>query len=127
MRKLWCWVLVFSPFNLFAQRYPTKRSYEIIELPDVSEIGEALKIAIPLLAIGFLIAYVFMWNKKSQEKESKLQSVGCLGIILMGVGIFFLLPLLAWVELIFVSALSIGIALIVIILIIVLIYSLFKK
>jgi hypothetical protein len=128
MRKLLFGVLMLIPFELFAQRYPTKRSYEIIGLPDGSEIGDALKIAIPLLIIGFLITYIFMWRKKAQEeKENNSQYIGCLGVILMAVGAFFLIPLLAWVEAIFVSALGIVIALVVVAVIIGLIYSFFKK
>jgi len=109
----------------FAQRRPTERSFEVIGLPDGDEIGNSLKIAIPLIIIGLLIAYIFMWSKTGTDKENNTYSyIGCLGIIIVAVGAFFLLPLLAWVEYIFTTILSIGIAIVVAGIIIYIIYSL---
>lgn len=121
-------ILLLSTTALSAQRRYSERSYEVIGLPDGDEIGDSLIIAIPLLLIGFLIAYAFMWSKKDTDKVSDTSTnIGCFGIIIMAVGAFFLLPLLAWVEFIFVSIWSIGIAIIVVGVILYLIYSALKK
>ena len=127
--KLLTLILLLFTTALSAQRrYPEKRSYEVIGLPDGDEIGESLMIAIPLLLIGFLIAYAFMWSKKDTDKVSDTSSnIGCFGIVIMAVGAFFLLPLLAWVEFIFVNIMSIGLAIVVVGVILYFIYSAFKK
>jgi len=120
---------VLASITCFAQRgRRSERSFEVIGLPDGGEIGEALKISIPLLVIGFLIAYIFMWSKKDNSKtDAPSTYIGCVGVIMMLVGAFFLLPLLAWAELIFTSIFSIVIVVIAVAVIIGLIYSLFKK
>ena len=112
----------------FSQRRPSKRSFEVIGLPDTDNIAGSLTIAIPLLIFGFLIAYIFMWSKKDKDKIDNVSTnIGCFGIIIMGVGAFFLLPLLAWFEFIFSSLLSIGIAIVVVVAIIFIIYSIFTS
>lgn len=119
-------ILLNNPI-LFAKRR-MDRSYEIIGLPDGDEIGKSLTIAIPLLIIGFLIAYGFMWSKKDNEKVNNASTnIGCLGVIIMGIGFFFLLPLLAWFEFIFVSAYTIGLTIVILGVIIYVIYIVFKK
>ena len=120
----------FMLFNIvsFAQRYSSERSYDIIGLPEGDEIGDSLKKAIPLLLIGFIIAYIFMWSKKAQSaNNSSSQNIGCLGIIIMAIGAFFLLPLLAWVEYIFVNIATVGFAIFIVGIIIFIIYSALKK
>jgi hypothetical protein len=112
----------------FAQRGGTERTYEIIGLADGDEIAESLKIAIPLIIVGFLIAYIFMWSKKEASNTSDASTnIGCLGIIIMAIGAFFLLPLLAWVEYIFVNIMTIGIAIVVVGVILYSIYSVLTK
>jgi len=125
MKKIFTIALsLLSSIICFAQRGGTERSYEIIGLADGDEIGESLKIAIPLLIVGFLIAYIFMWSKKDTSKTSNASAnIGCLGIIIMAIGAFFLLPLLAWVEYIFVNIMTIGFAIVVVGVIIYFIYS----
>lgn len=121
-------ILTLIHFITAAKRSPSKRSYEVIGLPEGDEISSSLETAIPLLIIGFLISYFFMWSKRAQKrKNDKTTNIGCLGIIIMGVGVFFLFPLLAWVEFIFVNILSIGFAIFVIMIIIYFIYKLFVK
>lgn len=89
---------VLFPILGMAQRY-TERGYEVIGLADGEEITESLAIGIPLLLVGFLIAYIFMWSKSEEEKrEGKGSTIGCIGVIIMGIGFIFLLPLLAWIE-----------------------------
>ena len=82
-----------------AQRY--QRSFEVFGFPDGEQIGDSLKIAIPLLLIlAFVIA---KGNKGSKTKDT----LGCIGWIILLVGIFFLFPLLIWVESIVASIWSI--------------------
>ena len=116
--------LIFISITSFAQRYDNTRLSDLFRLPNGEEIGESLIIAIPLLIIGFLIAYVTMWSKANQEKsDNEFSYVGCGGIILMIIGFVLLLPLLAWVEVIGMVLVDIAIVIGIIILII----SFFKK
>lgn len=94
--------LLFNGGIAFAQRanrYNT-RSYDIIGFPKGDEIVKGLLIALPFLIIGFLIAYFFLWRKsndrKSEDKSSS--TMGCFGIILMGIGIFCTAPLWPYLE-----------------------------
>lgn len=90
----------------FAQRY--ERSYEIVGLADGDEVADSLAIGIPLLIIGFLIAWFTMWSKSEEERQKEEGfGCGCFGIIIMGVGLIALLPLLTWVEAIVVSIVSV--------------------
>lgn len=102
-------VLLCTFIQAYAQRYDNTRTYDIIGLPDGDEIMDALKIAIPLIVVGFLIAYIFMWGKSDEDKQKgEGSSMGCIGVIIMGIGFFCLLPLLAWVEAIAVSFVTIA-------------------
>lgn len=102
-------ILLCTFIQAYAQRYDNTRTYDIIGLPDGDEIMDALKIAIPLIVVGFLIAYIFMWGKSDEDKQKgEGSSMGCIGVIIMGIGFFCLLPLLAWVEAVFVSLISIA-------------------
>lgn len=126
--KILTLILFFFCTLIHAQRRYSERSYEVTGLPDGDEVGESLLIAIPLLLVGFLIAYGFMWSKKEPNKASDTSTnIGCFGVIIMAIGVFFLFPLLTWVEYIFVSIYSIGIVIVVVGVILYLIYSAFKK
>ena len=129
MKKVFTTALnMLTSIICFAQRGGTERSYEVIGLADGDEIAESLKIAIPFLIVGFLIAYIFIWSKKDTSKtDGASTNIGCLGIIIMAVGAFFLLPLLAWVEYIFVNIMTIGFAIVVVGVIIYFIYSALTK
>ena len=100
-------VLMTTPILLvsntcLAQRY--QRSFEVFGFPDGEQIGDSLKIAIPLLLIGLFLAFVIAkGNKGSKTKDT----LGCIGWIILLVGIFFLFPLLIWVESIVASIWSI--------------------
>jgi len=122
-------ISVLVSITCFAQQgRRTERAFEGIGLPDGGEIGGALKIAIPLLFVGFLIAYIFMWSKNDTSNTNEPSTyIGCVGVIIMLVGAFFLLPLLAWAEFIFISIFSIVIIVIVVAVIIGFIYFFFKK
>lgn len=95
--------------NSYSQRYSSERTYDIIGLPDGDEIMDALKIGIPLLIAGFIIAYIFMWSKSNEEKQKEEgTTMGCIGVIIvMGIGFLALLPLWAWVEAIATTLVSI--------------------
>lgn len=129
MKKIYVTALIMlTSFICLAQPGVTERSYEVIGLADGDEIAKSLKIAIPFLIIGFLIVYIFMWPKKNSSKTSDASTyVGCLGIIIMAIGAFFLFPLLAWVEYIFVNIMTIGFAIVVVGVIIYFIYSALTK
>jgi len=136
MRKVFLITLtMFLSFTSFAQREPwddgrggTEPGYEVIGLHDGDTVVNYLKIALPLLIIGFLISYLSMWSKKDTSQISDTESkVGCLGMIIMGVGVFFLIPLLGWVELIGKSLMSLGFFLMIIIGLIYIVYSAITK
>lgn len=94
--------------NSYSQRYSSERTYDIIGLPGGSEIMDALKIGIPLLIVGFIIAYIFMWSKSNEEKQKgEGSTMGCIGVIIMGIGFLALLPLWAWIEAVGVTLVSI--------------------
>lgn len=116
--------------NLFCLGYQGgyERSYEIIGLAKGDEIADSLKVAIPLLILGFLIAYIFMWSKNARSKENNSSTnIGCLGLVIMAIGAVFLMPLLAWFEFIFVNIMTIGFAIVVVGVILYFIYSALTK
>ena len=96
---------------LMARRSVTQRSYEILGLSNSKEISESLKVGIPLLLIGFIIAYVFMWGR--EKKDGPYTNIGFIGFVLMIIGGVYLIPLLTWVEYIFVSLYSVFITLLI--------------
>ncbi len=102
MRKLFFIIcgLLFTCYCL-PQRYDSKRLYDF-GLPDSKEISHTLPIAIVCLIVGFIICWVTMWRKSPEEKANpdKISYIGCGGCLIMIVGVLFLLPLLAYVELI---------------------------
>jgi len=121
-------ISLLSSVVSYSQRVYTERSYEVIGLPDGDEVGDSLKIAIPLLAIGLIIAFFYFSGRNASEKRDESSfNFGCVGIILIGIGVIFLLPLLAWVEYIFVNIMNIGIFIAVVVFIIFLIYSFFSR
>jgi hypothetical protein len=113
-----------------AQRRSSPRSFEVNGLPDADEVGKYLLIAIPFLLVGFIIAYISWWGKteeKRNDNSSSANNFGCFGMVLIGIGVVCLVPLLAWVEFIFVSIWSVIFSVIVVVIFIVLIYSVLKK
>lgn len=125
-KRLYTLLLIFT-FSLLSKAqhgYDSGHLYDF-GLPDGKEVGDSLLKAIPLLLIGFLICWFTMWSKEKQESGNG-SNWGFLGCGLMIVGGFFLLPLLAWVELLFQSALGIAIVIAIIIAIIAFIAKFFK-
>lgn len=118
----------FVATECVAQRYRPERTYDIVGLADGDEIIDSLKIGIPLIIAGFLIAYFSMWRKTDKEKQSgEGSTIGCIGIIIIGIGLFALLPLWTWVEAIGVTLVSVVICLAIIFAIIYFIYKAMKK
>lgn len=92
--------LFFSSYYCIAQRYGNERLYDF-GLADSKELSHSLSIAIPCLVIGFIICWVTMWGRPEAQNKSddKVSYFGCGGCLIMAIGGFFLLPLLAYVEL----------------------------
>ncbi len=93
-------------------RYPDDAN---IGLPNGSEVGIGLLIAVIAIPIGWLIC------KASSGKEGNF--VGCLGTLLVLGGIVALLPLLAWVCAVGSALYVVGIAIVVVVVIIALIFG----
>lgn len=120
-------VITFLNSNIIlSQRRYSEKGYEIVGLPDGDKVGDSLMIGLPILFIGFLIAYFSMWSKQAQSKE-ETSSIGCIGVIIMIIGLFFLLPILLWFEFIFSSIYALGIGLFIIIFIIYAVYQFLNK
>ncbi|MDP1815437.1 MAG: hypothetical protein Q8K92_13395 [Leadbetterella sp.] len=103
----------------------TERTYDIIGLPSKSEIWGSLKIALPFILVGLIISYLSFWKKRSNsELSSSTQNVGCFGMILIFIGGIFVMPLWAWIEYFFISAVKISL---VFILIGILVFALYSK
>lgn len=127
----WIVAAIASLFGVIAanaQRYSDDRLYDVVGLADGDEIANALKTGIPLIIVGLLIAYFSMWRKTGKEKQSeKGSTIGCIGIIIIGIGLFVLLPLWTWVEAIGVTLVSIVFGLAIIFAIVYYIYEALKK
>jgi hypothetical protein len=112
-----------------------KRSYEIFGLSGSDEIISSLIIAIPLILIGFLILYIAFWSKKaktvhlnSEKPMHPLHAFGCFGMIIIVGGIFFLIPIIAWIEAIANGILMVVIGLMVFCALLIFLYSrVFRK
>ena len=100
MKRLLFFIVLYV-FHVYcmAQRYDGKRLYDF-GLADSKELSHTLSIAIPCLLIGFVICWFTMWRKPNEKQDSVVSCIGCGGCLTMAIGFFFLLPLLAYVELI---------------------------
>ena len=76
-----------------AHRY--QRSFEVFGFPNGEQIGDSLKIAVPLLLIGLFLVFIIA---KGNEGNKTKDTLGCIGWIILLIGVFFLFPLLIWVE-----------------------------
>ena len=61
-------------------------------LPNGSEVGIGLLVAIITLPIGY-----FICKSSDSSKSSEKYNIGCFGTILMGIGFIGLIPLLFWI------------------------------
>ena len=100
MKRLLFFIVLYV-FHVYcmAQRYDGTRLYDF-GLADSKELSHTLSIAIPCLLIGFVICWFAMWRKPNEKQDSVVSCIGCGGCLTMAIGFFFLLPLLAYVELI---------------------------
>ncbi|MBQ3946063.1 MAG: hypothetical protein II670_10730 [Alphaproteobacteria bacterium] len=100
MKRLLFFIVLYV-FHVYcmAQRYDGTRLYDF-GLADSKELSHTLSIAIPCLLIGFVICWFTMWRKPNEKQNSVVSCIGCGGCLTMAIGFFFLLPLLAYVELI---------------------------
>ena len=105
---------LITSFTAFARDYSGRRYYgnADIGLPDSSEVGIGLVIALIAIPIGYLI--INMSNNNGEEN----MFVGCLGLLFIGGGIASLLPLLAWLCAIANVLIAIGFALFIIVVVI---------
>lgn len=124
---------IFSAFLLFsiAQCLYAQHGFDSghlydFGLPDGEEVGSSLLKAIPFLVIGFIICWATMW-RKSKQNSSETSYWGCFGCLSMVVGAAFLLPLLAWVEAIFQSTLTVAIVIGIVVAVVAYIVKLFKN
>ena len=109
-RLLFTSACLISSMLCVAQRYNDTRTYDIIGLPDGEEISDCLGKGMPFLLIGLVIFFVCIRRSKQAMKENKEDKGswwGCLGLILIGIGVIIMLPLLAWIEAVIVFLISI--------------------
>lgn len=112
MRSLVSILLSLTFVQIMARDYSGHRYYGDgdIGLPNGSEVGTGIIIALVAIPIGYMI--LNMSNSKDGESNT---FVGCLGVIFIGGGIIGLLPLLAWLCAFGNILLGIGFALFVVI------------
>lgn len=130
MKKLTKLILILSFFNSFSQSRSSKRTYEFFDISDGNGIWDSIITGGPIVLVGFLIAYSVWWSKTDKERQNLTNSQnnwGCFGVILIFIGLFFLLPLIALLEFLFVSIWSIIWGIIIIGAIVIGIYSLINK
>ncbi|MCK0114660.1 hypothetical protein [Gelidibacter sp. F63206] len=103
-------IFILSFFSSFSQSRSSKRTFEFFDISDGNGILDSLITGGPIFLVGFLIAYSVWWSKTDKEKRDLTNSQnnwGCFGVILIFIGLFFLLPLIALLEFLFVSIWSI--------------------
>lgn len=92
-------LILFSSCN--TQRDPYL--YEIIGLPTGDKFMEYIILGAPLLLLGVIVYYIDKHSKRKVKKEdsSEMSKIGCIGVVIALVGgLIFLLPIIAWFELI---------------------------
>jgi hypothetical protein len=110
-----------SAMKLMAE--PSGRGYDPnapdLGLPGGNEVFTGLLIAIIAIPIGYIILNS---GKRDNSSEDSIFP-GCLGVILIGVGIVCLLPMIAWIFSILSAIFTIGIIVVIIIVILAFIFS----
>lgn len=100
MKRFFLIIALFSfAVYCFATRYDSTRLFDF-GLASSKELSNSLSVAIPCLLVGFIICWFTMWRKPNEKQDSVVSCIGCGGCLTMAIGFFFLLPLLAYVELI---------------------------
>ena len=123
MKKLFTIALVVTSSIGFAQLFGAVDD-NVLSDKEIPDALDSLKIAIPLLIVGFLIAYIFMWSKKDISKEDNTSTnIGCFGVIIMGIGAIFLLPIISLTQDIINNIKTIGFAIVFIAIIIISVFA----
>lgn len=92
-------VMIGSMCSFLCNAQTYRRSYEVTGLPKSNTVVDSLMIGVPLLIIGFVLAWLFMWKDANNEKPKEgFPVIGIIGLFIMGIGFVFLLPLLVWIE-----------------------------
>lgn len=123
-------IILLGSTLIFAQDLTGPRGYEIWGLAGGKEIWKSILISLPFFIVGILML-VFAGKGNSNEQSKKNSSLsdnsGCIGVILVGIGLFCLLPLLDWVEFIGVSIMKLFFIVAILVLIISGIYKAFTN
>lgn len=109
IRVLVLFCLSFFYGHCWAQRYDGMRTYDIIGLANGEEISDCISKGLPFLVVGLIIFYICIKKSKlaiKENREEKGSWWGCISLILIGISIIIMLPLLAWVEAVTVSIIS---------------------
>lgn len=115
MKKLFStFILILLNVFCYAQRGWDEPVSSYHDLADSDEIIETLKIALPLLIIGFSLAYFFLWRSNTKDVSQSGRNIGCFGIILLVIGVIISYPLFQWFRYLFVNGFLIVIALFII-------------
>ena len=92
----------------------TKRFYEIFGLSSKDDVISSLLTALPIMLIGLFLCYIAFWSKgarNTKRADGKPMPVrhyfGCLGMVVIAVGCFFVLPLWGWIEATFVGIMTV--------------------
>ncbi|MDE6191655.1 MAG: hypothetical protein K2G47_08560 [Muribaculum sp.] len=121
-------MLFIYHFFYFVLCFSQERSFDIVGLADGDEIIDALKLGIPLIVLGLLIVYIPRWRKSDKEnQDEKGSTIGCIGMVIIGIGFLILIPLWTWVETIVVTLVSVVFVLAIIFLIVSYVYDELKK
>ena len=115
-------LFLFTSLFAFARVHSGHRYYgdDDIGLPNGSEVGIGLMIALIAIPIGYLVI-----NMSKSNNGDNNMFVGCLGLFFIGGGILSLLPLMAWICAI--ANIIIGIGFILFIVVVVIGFLLSKK
>lgn len=105
------------PSLCLAQYSYSERSYDIIGLAGEDKIKDCLIKGLPFFLIGltaFLICIYLSKKAVKEKREYKESGLGCISLILMGIGFVLMLPLWAWIEAVGITLLYVTIGIIII-------------
>lgn len=92
-------IMIGSMCSFLCKAQTYGRGYEVTGLPKSNTVADSLMIGVPLLIIGFVLAWLFMWKDANNGKPKEgFPVIGIIGLLIMGLGFVFLLPLLVWIE-----------------------------
>lgn len=110
----------------WAQRYPSKRSYEEVPLQDSETVITYLGYALACIVVGLIISHIT--TVKDEHGYSKASNWFFVSIALYFAAFLCAMPLISWVEFIFVGIMNVVLLIIAVFVIGALVYHLiFKK